>query len=335
MMSATQPTSLLPDSGIGRISLRGRVARATRTIAPAALFGIAGLSGVVGLGMRLVPPRIEAHLQSDIRGSALVDLPQVHVRVDGRDAVLTGTIATSQERDALIAQVAGRWGVRSVRADGLRIVPEVSPSSAGGRDASARAGATTRASNPATVAIPRLGSSSVARSSAVPSPVIASTVVPPTPVVLVATTTATTATTVAGSQPTAGAAALDGLDAFDRDAASLLASRPIQFIKGSAALPAVNDAVVAALAARVAQMPPGVRFQVRAHTDASGPALANLQLSQARADVFLGALVARGVPAGALSAVGVGAAEPVASNATPEGRLRNRRIEVRAQRSAA
>ena len=54
----------------------------------------------------------------------------------------------------------------------------------------------------------------------------------------------------------------------------------------------------------------------------------NLDLSSRRADTVADTLIALGAPRNIISADGRGEANPVASNATPEGRARNRRIEV-------
>lgn len=54
----------------------------------------------------------------------------------------------------------------------------------------------------------------------------------------------------------------------------------------------------------------------------------NLDLSSRRADSVANFLVSQGVAQGTVSAQGFGDANPVASNATPEGRAKNRRIEV-------
>lgn len=65
------------------------------------------------------------------------------------------------------------------------------------------------------------------------------------------------------------------------------------------------------------------------YTDSSGDAQTNLSLAQARAISLARQLIADGVAAKRIVAVGHGAADPLAENTTPEGRERNRRIEVR------
>jgi chemotaxis protein MotB len=54
----------------------------------------------------------------------------------------------------------------------------------------------------------------------------------------------------------------------------------------------------------------------------------NQALSVARANAVLSELVKRGVPAGRLTPVGYGEARSVAPNDTPEGRQKNRRVEI-------
>jgi len=72
---------------------------------------------------------------------------------------------------------------------------------------------------------------------------------------------------------------------------------------------------------------PEVRLEIRGYTDNSGNDLQNLQLSQRRADAVKAYLVKGGVDFGRLRSVGYGEADPIASNATEEGRRKNRRIE--------
>jgi len=64
------------------------------------------------------------------------------------------------------------------------------------------------------------------------------------------------------------------------------------------------------------------------YTDNTGSAKYNQKLSQKRAEAVVKALIERGVNPAQLEAVGMGEANPVASNATEEGRAQNRRIEA-------
>lgn len=73
----------------------------------------------------------------------------------------------------------------------------------------------------------------------------------------------------------------------------------------------------------------GAAFEVAAHTDATGDASVNLQLSQRRAEVAVRHLVQSGVDPARLKAVGYGKAQPIADNATEAGRSANRRLEFR------
>ncbi len=67
-------------------------------------------------------------------------------------------------------------------------------------------------------------------------------------------------------------------------------------------------------------------FEVQGHTDSKGSDAYNLKLSDARAKAVVKALEARGVAAGKLTAKGYGESQPVADNATEEGRAQNRRV---------
>jgi OOP family OmpA-OmpF porin len=67
---------------------------------------------------------------------------------------------------------------------------------------------------------------------------------------------------------------------------------------------------------------------VEGHTDSDGDAASNLALSEARATSVLEAFVEAGVPADILTVRALGESRPVASNETPEGRARNRRVDI-------
>ncbi len=71
------------------------------------------------------------------------------------------------------------------------------------------------------------------------------------------------------------------------------------------------------------------RIEIGGHTDSQGREIMNEQLSQARADAVLNAIMGRRVLVSNLSAKGYGESQPVADNETEEGREANRRIEFR------
>jgi OOP family OmpA-OmpF porin len=71
------------------------------------------------------------------------------------------------------------------------------------------------------------------------------------------------------------------------------------------------------------------RLEIASHTDAEGDATINMKLSQRRADAVRRYLVQSGVAAEALEARGYGETQPIADNATEEGRQANRRVEFR------
>jgi outer membrane protein OmpA-like peptidoglycan-associated protein len=72
----------------------------------------------------------------------------------------------------------------------------------------------------------------------------------------------------------------------------------------------------------------GKAWLIEGHLDALGDEALNLQLSRKRADSVLSVLKSSGVPAGKLSAKGLGSGNPVASNHSKSGRAQNRRIEI-------
>lgn len=65
------------------------------------------------------------------------------------------------------------------------------------------------------------------------------------------------------------------------------------------------------------------------HTDSTGTDAYNQGLSQRRADSVARALIGSGVQSVRIVALGRGETQPVASNATPDGQARNRRVELR------
>lgn len=73
---------------------------------------------------------------------------------------------------------------------------------------------------------------------------------------------------------------------------------------------------------------PETKLSLAGYTDNVGTADVNLALSQHRVDLVKRLLVNGGVPAAAISAIGMGVADPIGDNNTPAGRALNRRIEL-------
>lgn len=73
---------------------------------------------------------------------------------------------------------------------------------------------------------------------------------------------------------------------------------------------------------------PGVRVAIDGYTDARGSDAHNQGLSERRAASVRAAFDAMGVTRARFSVVGHGEADPVATNATPQGMRLNRRVEV-------
>ena len=107
-----------------------------------------------------------------------------------------------------------------------------------------------------------------------------------------------------------------------------LARRTIAFEPGNARLTPVGMQVLDELLPLLRQFS-GRRFEVVGHTDDRGTRAANLELSAARAAAVKAYLVGKGIAAEDIETSGAGPDRPVADNASPEGRARNRRIEFR------
>ena len=73
---------------------------------------------------------------------------------------------------------------------------------------------------------------------------------------------------------------------------------------------------------------PNTRVQVIGHTDNTGAASYNQDLSERRALAVRSVLLNGGVSSGRVQAIGRGENQPVASNQTASGRAANRRVEI-------
>lgn len=73
---------------------------------------------------------------------------------------------------------------------------------------------------------------------------------------------------------------------------------------------------------------PDTQVLVEGHTDVTGTTEYNQTLSEKRAVAVKDYLVSQGINAARITAAGYGEQRPVATNSTPEGQERNRRVEL-------
>ena len=102
----------------------------------------------------------------------------------------------------------------------------------------------------------------------------------------------------------------------------------IQFDYDKATLTAESEEGVAMLA-QFLQDHPELHVELAGHTDDKGSDAYNMELSKARAEVVMQALVTRDVDPTRLTAKGYGSSMPICPNDSEEHRARNRRTEMR------
>ncbi len=89
-----------------------------------------------------------------------------------------------------------------------------------------------------------------------------------------------------------------------------------------------ESAAVIGMIARGLGTNPNLKLQIEGHTDSTGNADHNLDLSRRRAEAVKGVLVSQfTVDAARLTTTGLGSTKPIDSNDTPTGRAQNRRVE--------
>jgi OOP family OmpA-OmpF porin len=103
----------------------------------------------------------------------------------------------------------------------------------------------------------------------------------------------------------------------------------INFKSGSATLDPASYGVLDGIVKIVMETAPNVVVEIGGHTDSSGDAAKNMELSLKRAQSVKKYLIDKGVPDSRLICKGYGESRPLTSNKTPEGRAQNRRIEFK------
>ena len=107
-----------------------------------------------------------------------------------------------------------------------------------------------------------------------------------------------------------------------------LDKRIIEFDSGKATITPAGLAILDEMAVVMLKLR-GRKVEVIGHTDDTGLRASNVALSQARAEAVRAYLAGKGIVADSVLVSGQGPDRPVASNATADGRARNRRIEFR------
>lgn len=105
-------------------------------------------------------------------------------------------------------------------------------------------------------------------------------------------------------------------------------TRQVQFALDSAELTDEDKAMLDEMAVNLARLK-FVSGTVVGHTDSSGSEAYNQQLSERRAQSVASYLEGKGIAVGRLAASGAGEIEPIADNATKEGRAQNRRVVLK------
>ncbi|HSC87344.1 MAG TPA: OmpA family protein [Polyangiaceae bacterium] len=100
----------------------------------------------------------------------------------------------------------------------------------------------------------------------------------------------------------------------------------ISFVQGSSKITKGSDKTLKA-AADILKKYPSLHIEISGHTSSEGKADVNQKLSESRAASVREWLLKDGVPESQITSRGAGPTEPIADNATPAGRAKNRRIE--------
>lgn len=102
---------------------------------------------------------------------------------------------------------------------------------------------------------------------------------------------------------------------------------PIVFDNDGVSLTPFDNQVLIQVADKLKACP-AARLTINGYTDNAGSEAINIPLSTQRATAVADYLIANGVPRDRVTAKGMGSVNPIASNDTPDGRVKNRRAEL-------
>ena len=248
-------------------------------------------------GMTRVRHDVESTLEAKAtRALAIVGANDVKVSVDGRDVTLTGVLPNGT------SLATARHAVEAV--NGVRAVSDSAIVDTGATTNQAKA-IVVETTTATTAQTPSVTVTTVTTS--LPTTSLPTTSLPTAP----AQTTGPAPSTTAPPPETLG---------------DLSHLPTVEFEFGRADLTPTGAALVDAVAAVLAKNP-NTFVRIEGHTDIEGTPAANQVLSENRANNVRSVLIAKGVAANHLTAVGFGSSRPLSTNATDAGRQKNRRIE--------
>lgn len=102
---------------------------------------------------------------------------------------------------------------------------------------------------------------------------------------------------------------------------------PVTFSKGSVAMSNLDGSLIKELVSFLKHNPAAV-ITVNGYASSEGEPSLNQQISRSRAEAFKNHLVLKGIDANRIKAAGKGTDNPISSNDTEEGRVKNRRVEI-------
>ena len=112
--------------------------------------------------------------------------------------------------------------------------------------------------------------------------------------------------------------------------ASLNNRAPATFVKGSNSISSIDKSLVKDIISFLEKNPNSL-ITVNGYASSEGELAVNQKISQSRAEAFKRYLISKGIADNRIVSTGKGIDNPIGSNDTEEGRIKNRRVEISIQ----